>query len=63
MSGEYYCEFCNAPIWDSLHMCTEKYDYEWDKLWDDMPYEKTQVKIVTTIYKVVQIPKRLYETK
>ena len=27
----------------------------WDKLWDDMPYKKTQVTLTTTRYKVVEI--------
>ncbi len=41
MSGEYYCTFCNEPIWDSLHMCKGKYDHEMAKAryetknWDD----------------------------
>ena len=56
MSGEYYCVFCSKPIWDSLHKCVQKYDYELDRLWDDTLYEKTRVKVVTTTYEVVQIP-------
>lgn len=32
MSGEYYCEFCNEPMWNSLHMCKEKYDNEMAKV-------------------------------
>jgi len=35
MSGEYYCEFCNQPMVDSLHMCEKKYDYELAKAQDE----------------------------
>ena len=31
MVGAYYCQFCNEPIWDLLHCCAKKYDYEWIK--------------------------------
>ena len=31
VSGEYYCEFCNEPTWNSLHMCEKKHKSEWIK--------------------------------